>query len=129
MNYLIFINLIKLIFLCNMIVFLAKIIVYPSYLHPFYLPNTEPILLIDKSTKDKLEDGRKYLDKCLNSTNNRKYNLIGKPKLSVIIPLYNCEKTIIQSIHSVQYQNMSQFEIILINVISFYRQFDIFIFF
>ena len=115
MNYLIFINLIKLIFLCNMIVFFAKIIVYPSYLHPFYLPNTEPILLIDKSTKDKLEDGRKYLDKCLNSTNNRKYNLIGKPKLSVIIPLYNCEKTIIQSIYSVQYQNMSQFEIILIN--------------
>ena len=40
---------------------------------------------------------------------------IKQPKISVIIPLYNCQKTINQSIYSIQYQNLSYFEIILIN--------------
>jgi glycosyltransferase involved in cell wall biosynthesis len=47
--------------------------------------------------------------------NNNYINLIGEPKISIIVPLYNCEKTITSSIHSIQYQNMSQIEIILIN--------------
>ena len=42
-------------------------------------------------------------------------NNIKQPKISVIIPLYNCEKTINQSIYSIQFQNFSHFEIILIN--------------
>ena len=33
----------------------------------------------------------------------------------MIIPLYNCEKTIKPTLHSIQYQNMSEIEIILIN--------------
>ena len=37
------------------------------------------------------------------------------PKASVIIPLYNCEETIMPAIHSIQYQNLSQLEILLIN--------------
>ena len=40
---------------------------------------------------------------------------INKPHLSVIIPIFNCEKTIIQTIRSVQNQNISDIEIILVN--------------
>ena len=40
---------------------------------------------------------------------------VNQPKVTVIIPLYNCESTIESSIHSIQYQNMSDIEIILIN--------------
>ena len=38
-----------------------------------------------------------------------------KPIITTIIPSYNCEKTIISAIHSVQYQNFSNFEIIIVD--------------
>ncbi len=41
--------------------------------------------------------------------------IISFPKISVIIPLYNCENYIKYTIRSVQNQNMGNFEIILIN--------------
>ena len=37
------------------------------------------------------------------------------PKISVVIPLYNCEKYILRAIKSIQYQNISNIEIILID--------------
>ena len=40
---------------------------------------------------------------------------IKNPQISVIIPIYNCENTIKFSISSIQNQNMSDFEIILVN--------------
>ena len=55
------------------------------------------------------------MDKCITSHDKIKHNNINQPKISVIIPLYNCEKTINQSIYSIQFQNFSHFEIILIN--------------
>ena len=110
-----FINLIKLTIFCNLIIIGKKLSIYPSYLHPFYLPYNKPILLIDRNQNETLNDGRNYLDKCLNLINNNKYKLIRAPKVSVIIPLYNCQETIIPAIRSIQYQNMTQIEIILIN--------------
>ena len=42
------------------------------------------------------------------------YNLTN-PKISVVIPLFNCEKYILRAIKSIQLQNLSNFEIILID--------------
>lgn len=52
-------------------------------------------------------------DLVMNSYNS--LNFISFPKISVIIPLYNCENYIKYTIRSVQNQNMGNFEIILIN--------------
>ena len=62
--------------------------------------------------------GRKYIDKCLQ---NILINEIPKlpednnPLISVIIPVYNSNKTITTAIRSIQNQNIMNFEIILIN--------------
>ena len=37
-----------------------------------------------------------------------------EPKISVVIPLYNCQKFILRGVKSIQYQNISEIEIILI---------------
>ena len=46
---------------------------------------------------------------------NSSINLSDNPKISVVIPIYNCEKTIKRAIYSIKNQNFSDFEIILIN--------------
>ena len=74
--------------------------------------------LIDKNIykKMQIEKGKIYLNKCLKELLiNPICNKIKKPKISVIIPVYNCEKTIISSIRSIQNQNISEIEIILVN--------------
>ena len=38
-----------------------------------------------------------------------------QPKVSVIIPMYNCEKYILRAVRSVQLQNLSEIEILLID--------------
>ena len=42
-------------------------------------------------------------------------NKLKDPKISVVIPLYNCERYILRAIKSVQLQNISDFEIVLID--------------
>ena len=60
--------------------------------------------------------GKKFIDICLNHTKIESHISFNEsPKLSVIIPAYNCEKTILFPIISIQKQNISNFEIILIN--------------
>lgn len=59
-----------------------------------------------------------YMEICLKDiliNNNKTFNINNFPKISVIIPVYNCEKYIKYTIRSIQNQNMSNFEIILIN--------------
>ena len=109
-------NLIKLTIFCNLIILNKKLKVYPFYIHPFYLTNNKPILSLNSNLKETLIKGRAYLDKCIDLSNTSDYfKSIGLPKVSIIIPLYNCEKTIESAIHSVQNQNMTQIEINLVN--------------
>ena len=59
-----------------------------------------------------------YIQKLMeNQLNNNNYyeDFNADPKLSIIIPLYNCQNSIKRSIFSVQVQNFKNFEIILIN--------------
>ena len=63
--------------------------------------------------------GKKFIDKCLNNknlSNEYKHNI--NPIISVIIPIYNSERTIIASICSIQNQNFTNIEIILIDDLS-----------
>ena len=47
--------------------------------------------------------------------NKNKFNLAKKAKISVIIPVFNCQKSIKASISFIQNQNISEIEIILVN--------------
>lgn len=42
-------------------------------------------------------------------------NLFEDPKISVVMPMYNCEKFILRAVKSIQYQNISNIEIILVD--------------
>ena len=108
-------DLIKLTFFLIFLIIDKKLYPYVLGIHPFYLPNKKTILFIDKSKKKELMKGRIYLDKCLRENNHIKFKYIKQPQVSVIIPLYNCESTIKPALNSIQYQNMSNIEIILIN--------------
>ena len=60
--------------------------------------------------------GKQFIDKCLNNLQIHDYNLFyNSPIFSVVIPAYNCEKTIYYPIISIQNQNLSEYEIILID--------------
>ena len=67
--------------------------------------------------------GINYLKRCLISLNKTKqysnfnfnFNIFKIPKISVIIPVYNCQKSIELSLTSILNQNMTDFEIILVN--------------
>ena len=86
------------------------------------------ILLINKIFLYKLQNiiktsilikGKNYLDLCLkgkfkfNNLEVKKYNY--QLKISVIIPIYNCQDTIEYSIYSIKNQNFDDYEIVLIN--------------
>ena len=93
------------------------IVLFPESLKkdPFYLPNKKAILEYNKTKRKLLYKGRKFLSKCLNFPNIKRYKYVKNPKVSVIIPMFNCEKTIRQTLKSVQIQNLSKIEILLIN--------------
>ena len=58
-----------------------------------------------------------YINFCDNSKliKNKKYKLNDKPKISVIMPIYNGAKYLKHSLSSIQNQNMKDIEIILID--------------
>ena len=59
----------------------------------------------------------KFIKKCFKDEllNNNSKILSSNIKISTIIPVYNCKKTIKASVRSIQNQNMSDIEIILVN--------------
>ena len=79
------------------------------------------IFFIDKtqffSKYYQLRKGKNYLNKCLEAINfNRKLNIKSLvPKISVVIPVFNCEGSIKSSITSIQNQRLEEIEIILVN--------------
>ena len=82
--------------------------------------NNETVQLINLNLTKK-----EYKKKGLGFLNYiKKNNLINiskqikHPKLSVVIPIYNCEKTIELSIKSINFQSLKELEIILINDLS-----------
>ena len=58
-----------------------------------------------------------FIKSCLSSELIKfpSYYNFDNPKISVIIPLFNCEKYILRAVRSIQLQNISNFEIILID--------------
>ena len=66
---------------------------------------------------DSLSESIKFLKKCFEgkflNNNPRKYT--HECKISVVIPAYNCEKTIMPVVRSIQNQDMADIEIILVN--------------
>lgn len=65
-----------------------------------------------------LRKSRKFMNICLEQKLNNSFNKTNKidnPKISVIIPIYNCQDSIKISISSIQNQNISDFELILVN--------------
>ena len=100
----------------------------------FYINNSNKLKLNNEKNKNRYnyEDASKikginYLKICLNYLNktktslnfnifNFKLNIYRKiPKITVIIPVYNCQKSIELSLTSILNQNMKDFEIILVN--------------
>lgn len=61
--------------------------------------------------------GKKFIKKCLKGIliNKNKFKESNKKIISAIIPVYNSQKTIKSSIRSIQNQNISEIEIILVN--------------
>ena len=55
--------------------------------------------------------------KCFNGTflNNNSKTFSDNPKLTAVIPAYNCQNTIKAAVRSIQNQNMAKVEIILVN--------------
>ena len=64
-----------------------------------------------------LRRGKDFIQKCFNGMimNNNNLYLTSRPKISAVIPVYNCEKTIKAAVRSIQNQNMADIEIILVN--------------
>ena len=77
-----------------------------------------------------IENGLKYMDKCVKYVIDQeipKYPENHKPLLSIVIPVYNAEKSIAYSVRSIQNQNVVDFEIILVNDLSKDNSLDIMI--
>lgn len=82
------------------------------------IPKKKNILLDDINLRlEILKKGKIYIDKCLEGfcKQNNYTKEIKFPLISVIIPIFNCEKTINSTIRSIQNQNLTKIEIILIN--------------
>jgi glycosyltransferase involved in cell wall biosynthesis len=83
----------------------------------FVKPFSDFVIKRTKSQREKaLKSGRNYLNKCLEGIiKNITFKNSKSPKISIIVPVYNSQRTIKSAIRSIQNQNMIDIEIILIN--------------
>ena len=85
-----------------------------SYYAIKYITNDETLTTRMKA----MYKGRKYLDQCLEEkliNNQRKLEISNNPKITMIIPVYNTGELIKKVLRSIQNQNMTDIEIILVN--------------
>ena len=75
---------------------------------------------INFTREEALTRGRNFLNICLEEKliNNIKFKKFKKPKITVIVPIYNSEPYIRKIIRSIQNQSMLDIEIILVNDLS-----------
>jgi len=69
------------------------------------------------SSEEALKIGMNFMEICKAGAliNNKKFIETSNPKISVVIPTYNAEKTINSTLRSIQNQNMIDIEIIIVN--------------
>ena len=69
------------------------------------------------SRSEAFRKSKKFLFNCLqeNYIQERVFNSSEQPKISTVIPLYNCSKFIGKTVKSIQNQNIKDIEIILVN--------------
>ena len=69
------------------------------------------------SLNEAFNKAKDFLDKCIKGIiiQNKPFKSLEKPKVSAIIPLYNCRNYILRAIRSIQNQNIVDIEIILVN--------------
>lgn len=73
-------------------------------------------LLNKENRSNIIKNGKKFIDNCMNKKEfSKSYKINVKPVISSIIPVYNSERTIYNAICSIQKQNYTDVEIILIN--------------
>ena len=82
----------------------------------FNYPKKKILHLQIKKRIKQLIEGKKYISICLKGLLiNKNFVEEKRPKISVIIPVYNCEKSIIPSIRSIENQQFLGTEIIIVN--------------
>ena len=77
--------------------------------------------------KDSFNKAKSFLDKCLKGIliNDLTNITIESPKISAIINFHNSQKTISRAVKSIQNQNISNIEIILVNDFSIDKSLEI----
>ena len=84
----------------------------------FVTNETVQLINVNYSKREYKIMGIDYFNKIKRSKLNNTRKKINNPKISVIIPIYNCEKTIELSLKSIYFQNINDIEIILVNDLS-----------
>ena len=106
----------QLIIIIGLIISLNIIISEKSYkFNKFYQKRAIELINLNYTKSQYKIIGLKYLNKIKKSKLNNITNKINTPKITIIIPIYNCQKTIELTYKSIHFQNFKEIEIILVN--------------
>lgn len=109
---------IKLHFIFILIIFKYIIIDY-NYIYKIQNNNAnEYAYKLNYTISEYKSKGLDFLTKCINESLINKISINNSPKISVVIPIYNCQETISISLKSIYFQNFKDLEIILVNDLS-----------
>jgi len=100
---------------CIILLFIL-IFIYTSYKKDRIYYNTN----IEDDIMTAVERAKNFIIRSSNGILDKKPHIknFNNPRISSIIPLYNCENTILRAIRSIQNQNIEDIEIILVNDLS-----------